>query len=181
MTRALTQVLCITALLLSSGCAGLINQTGRYRALLRESTPRAQVRATLGNPISSNADTDVFNVRGKIYDESRAEVNMMCSGVSFGIWEAFVLPPTLLRLPFECFSRHNLIIQYYDFTGTQVVGRSVVDLFESPEGSQQPLSPGREKGKSVPTAEDVLPGSRIRLRPRSQGHSLPGSDLEARI
>jgi hypothetical protein len=134
---------------LSSGCAGLINQTGRHRTILTQRTPRSTVRRVLGAPVASGEDTDVFNVKGKIYDGSRAEINMMCSGLTLGVWEVIALPVTLIRLPAECFTHHDLIVNYYDFDGTQVVVHSAVDLFETRKDSQHNPAPYPEQSKST--------------------------------
>jgi hypothetical protein len=163
-------MLCLAVIveLLSSGCAMLIVQPGKYARTLREGKSQEDVRARIGSPIFTSVPTaaatnrvfrtsvsderysfDVFKVHGKIWepDSDRVVGYGMMSGMTFLLAEVILTPAAIYQVCHESFTDRHLKVWYDE--SLKYLRHDTMEIRES----EQPLSPGVDKGKSVPTSE----------------------------
>ncbi len=102
--------------------------SGKYRTLLNEDVSQEQVRRRIGTP-SETAESgstqptsyelkndhayDAFRIVGKVHKEGDGSAQAMLCAVTLGAGELFSIPQTILKLSYESFQRHTLVV-YYD-------------------------------------------------------------------
>ncbi len=124
--RRLLLVCCLT----STGCvSGFMDfYSGKYRSLLDEGSSQEQVRKRIGTPSETVVDGspaehsyeidnhyayDAFPIVGKVHKPGDGSAQAMLCAVTLGTGELISIPTTILKLSYESFQRHTLVV-YYD-------------------------------------------------------------------
>ena len=142
--RQLLLVCCLS----SMGCVSgfMDHYSGKYRSLLNEGTSQEQVRKRIGTPsesmveglptehsyeINNDHAYDAFRIVGKVHKPGDGSAQAMLCAITLGTGELISIPTTILKLLYESFQRHTLVV-YYD-ESLNYSGHKLFDAKNKPE------------------------------------------------